>query len=57
MSDLDVLVKSNFYESILSELKAEFDSSSLSYIANFTDYNSIAPHFYELIKQDLVRLK
>ena len=56
ISDLDILVKSDCFEKLLPDLKTDFDNSTLAYIVNFADYNSISNHFYELIKQDLVKL-
>ncbi len=58
-SDLDILIK-GAKEMPLSELtllKEKFDESRLSFIVNFTDYNSIDEDFYNLIKDDLIRVK
>lgn len=58
-SDLDILIKGT-KEMPLSELallKEKFDESRLSFIVNFTDYNSIDENFYNLIKDDLIRVK
>ena len=57
-SDLDVLVKGEKEISIseLADLKGEMDSSRLSYIVNFCDYNEIDKDFFELIKKDLVKI-
>lgn len=58
-SDLDILIKGT-KEMPLSELallKEKFDESRLSFIVNFTDYNSIDEDFYNLIKDDLIRVK
>lgn len=56
LSDLDILVKSDNYDNIISELKNKFDQSYLPYIVNFTDFNSLDDNFYNLIKNDLVEL-
>lgn len=56
LSDLDILVKSDNYDNIISELKNKFDQSYLPYIVNFTDFNSLDDNFYNLIKKDLVEL-
>ncbi|MBQ3312068.1 hypothetical protein IJG72_08325 [bacterium] len=39
---------------VLSDIKTQFDKSYLPYIVNFTDYNVVDEHFYNLIKDDLV---
>lgn len=54
LSDLDILVKSN--SNIIQELKDKFDKSYLPYIVNFTDYNSIDDKFYNVIKNDLIKI-
>lgn len=54
LSDLDILVKTD--EKIIPELKEKFDKSYLPYIVNFTDYNSIDDKFYNLIKNDLIKI-
>ncbi len=56
LSDLDILVKSDKFEHIITELKYKFDQSSLPYVINFTDYNSIDKNFYDLIKNDLIEI-
>ncbi len=56
LSDLDILVKSDKFDEIISDLKYKFDQSKLPYIVNFTDYNSIDEYFYNLIKNDLTLL-
>lgn len=56
LSYLDILVKSDNYDNIISELKNKFDQSYLPYIVNFTDFNSLDDNFYNLIKNDLVEL-
>lgn len=56
LSDLDILIKSADYKSIITELKTRFDKSYLPYIVNFTDFNSIDENFYNLIKKDLTKI-
>lgn len=56
LSDLDILVKSDDYENIITSLKENFDNSSLPYVVNCTDYNNIDSNFYKLIKNDLVEI-
>ncbi len=56
LSDLDILVKSDKFDKIISELKYKFDRSDLPYVVNFTDYNTIDDHFYNLIKNDLTEI-
>ena len=55
-SDLDILIKGSI-EMPLSDLvylKEKADESTLPYIVNFTDYNSIDKNFYNLIRDTLV---
>jgi len=56
LSDLDILVKSENFDEIISDLKYLFDQSYLPYVVNFADYNSIDEKFYNLIKNDLVEI-
>ena len=56
LSDLDILVVSDNYDEIIYKLKDNFDKSSLPYVVNFTNFNSIDKDFYELIKKDLVAI-
>lgn len=58
LSDLDILIKGN-NDTILhdiAELKHLFDGSDLPYIVNIADYNQIQNSFYNLIKDDLVKI-
>ena len=57
-SDLDILIKGEkeMPLSTLSEIKEEFDNSSLSYIVNFCDYYSIDENFYKIIEKDLQKI-
>ena len=57
LSDLDVLVKSDYFDEIISGLKSAFDSSRLPYIVNFANYSAVDKEFYDLIKNDLVKIK
>lgn len=58
LSDLDILIKSD--KEVLSDdietLKTLFDNSNLPYVVNFTDYNHIDEKFYNIIKNDLIRI-
>lgn len=56
LSDLDVLVKSKFYEDIIYDLKAKFDNSSLPYVVNFTNFYDVDDKFYNLIKDNLKKI-
>ena len=56
LSDLDILVKADNFDSIITELKNKFDQSRLPYVVNFTDFNSIDTNFYKLIEKDVVEL-
>ena len=56
LSDLDILVKTDNFDSIITELKNKFAQSRLPYVVNFTDFNSINTNFYKLIEKDLVEL-
>ena len=58
-SDLDVLIKGD--EEILlrelSILKEKFDESHLPYVVNFSDYTTMDKKFYDLIKDDLIKVE
>jgi predicted nucleotidyltransferase len=58
-SDLDILIKGSQEISLreLVLLKEKFDESRLPYIVNFADYYNIDEHFYNLIKDDLVKIE
>lgn len=56
LSDLDVLIMGNNNENTIPELKRKFDESYLPYVVNFVDFNLINDSFYNLIKNDLVKL-
>lgn len=56
LSDLDILVVSDNYDEIISNLKDTFDRSRLPYIVNFTNFNTMDKDFYEIIKNDLVEI-
>lgn len=57
-SDLDILIKGIKAMPLLelSNLKEKFDTSHLSYIVNFTDYNVIDNDFYKKIENSLVKV-
>ena len=56
LSDLDILVKIDNFDKIIFELKTKFDDSNLPYVVNFTDFYSIDKKFYDLIKNDLIKI-
>ena len=56
LSDLDILVKTDDFDNIISDLKYKFDNSKLPYVVNFTDFNYIDNNFYNLIKDSLVEI-
>ena len=59
VSDLDVMIKGvnkAEYEDI-ETLKTLCDNSDLPYIVNFSDYHNLDEHFYNLIKDDLVKIE
>lgn len=57
LSDLNIMVKTDNYEEIISNLKNDFDKSNLPYVVNFTNYSTMDEHFYNLIKNSLVKIK
>ena len=56
LSDLDILANIPNYHNVIANLKQKFDNSRLPYVVNFTDYNSIDEKFYNLIKNDLIKI-
>lgn len=56
LSDLDIMVKSADFSKILPELKERFDASYLPYIVNFVDFKTLDEKFYNIIKDDLVKI-
>lgn len=59
LSDLDLMLKDKKAVSVevLCCLKDDFDKSNLPYIVNFTDYHTLNSNFYNLIKDDLIKLQ
>ena len=57
-SDLDILIKSENELPLkdLVNLKEKFDSSNLPYIVNFSEYNKMDEKFYNLIKNNLIKI-
>ncbi len=57
-SDLDILIKGRNAMPLLDldELKEKFDESFLPYIVNFSDYHKMDEKFFELIKNNLVKV-
>lgn len=58
-SDLDILIKdkNEIPLDILEKIDLKFNESIIPYRVNFTDYNRIQKDFYNLIKNDLVRIQ
>ena len=57
LSDLDIMLKCNNYDKIISELKEKFDKSALPYVVSFVDFNTMDKNFYSLIQNDLVKIQ
>ena len=55
-SDLDVLIKGDIVPSVLENIKANLDVSSIPFIVHFVHRNDINDDFYESIKADLRKL-
>ena len=58
-SDLDILLKSEVDEpySVLDDIELKFNESKIPYIVNMSLYKSMDENFYNLIKDDLVRVE
>lgn len=58
LSDLDMMIKGTELADLgdIEILKENFDNSSLSYIVNIVDYFNLSEDFYNLIKNDLLKL-
>lgn len=58
LSDLDMMIKGAELADLgdIEILKENFDNSSLSYIVNIVDYFNLSEDFYNLIKNDLLKL-
>lgn len=57
-SDLDVLIKNEneIEQNILDEISLKFNESLIPYRVNFSDYKKMSEKFYNLIKNDLVKV-
>ena len=57
-SDLDILIKNDneIPQNIIEELNLKFNVSIIPYKVNFCDFALMDTHFYELIKNDLVKI-
>lgn len=57
-SDLDILIKNDTEteQKIIEELNLKFNESIIPYKINFSDFCQISQDFYELIKNDLVKV-
>lgn len=58
-SDLDILLKSevDVPYSVLDDIELKFNESKIPYIVNMSLYKSVDENFYNLIKDDLVRVE
>ena len=58
-SDLDILLKSevDVPYSVLDDIELKFNESKIPYIVNMSLYKSMDENFYNLIKDDLVRVE
>lgn len=57
-SDLDVLIKNEneIEQNILDEISLKFNESLIPYRVNCSDYKKMSDNFYNLIKNDLVKV-
>lgn len=55
-SDLDILTDELSY-STLDEIKTRFNESLVPYIVNISQKCNMSEHFYNLIKDDLVKIE
>lgn len=57
-SDLDVLIKNEneIEQNILDEISLKFNKSLIPYRVNFSDYKKMSKDFYNLIKNDLIKV-
>lgn len=55
-SDLDILTDELSY-STLDEIKTRFNESLVPYIVNISQKCNMSEHFYNLIKNDLVKIE
>ena len=57
-SDLDILIKNDdeIEQSVLNEINLKFNESLIPYRVNFSLFNEISKTFYNLIKNDLVKI-
>lgn len=57
-SDLDILIKNDneIPQNIFEELNLKFNESIIPYRVNFSDFALMSADFYELIKNDLVKV-
>lgn len=57
-SDLDVLIKNEkeIEQNILDEINLKFNESLIPYKVNFSDYQKMSEDFYNLIKNDLIKV-
>ena len=58
LSDLDLMIKGAQEAplNVINKLKSDFDSSFLPYVVNISDYHTLNENFYNIIKEDLVKI-
>ena len=58
-SDLDILIKNDkdIDQRIIDEISLKFNKSVIPYKVNFSVYSEISQSFYNLIKNDLVKIQ
>ena len=57
-SDLDILIKDGkeIQQNTIEEINLKFNESIIPYKVNFSDFTLMDKNFYELIKEDLVKV-
>lgn len=57
-SDLDILLKSKkeVPYTVINDIEMRFNESKIPYIVNISQYASMGKNFYNLIKNDLVKV-
>lgn len=59
LSDLDILLKNEAEVpySVIEDIELKFNESKISYIVNISQYANMDENFYNLIKNDLVKIE
>lgn len=57
-SDLDILLKTSddISFNIINSIELEFNNSPIPYIVNISNYKTMDKNFYNLIKNDLIKI-